>query len=151
MLTVLVESLVTSLLARRVMVQVRPPSALTGAFGLKEMYGEALELSKLMLANVKPVTASLKVKVMVTSVSPVTMEVGATTETMLGRPSTPGGLGSMLKIPLLAPPVARACGWVPPPAPAPPPPPAAPPRPPRGGGFFGGGGFVGALDAAAGR
>src|SRR6218665_1587393 len=53
-----------------------------------------------MLANVKPVTASLKVKVMVTSVSPVTMEVGPTTETMLGRPSTTGGLVSMLKLPL---------------------------------------------------
>src|SRR6218665_370688 len=66
------------------MVQVRPPSALTGCFGLKVAEGEALELSKLILANVKPVTASLKVKVMVTSVSPKTMELGPTTETMLG-------------------------------------------------------------------
>src|SRR6218665_2912530 len=48
------------------------------------MWGEALELSKLMLANVKPVTASLKVKVMVTSVSSKTMEVGLTTERMMG-------------------------------------------------------------------
>src|SRR6218665_11646 len=53
-----------------------------------------------MLANVKPVTASLKVKVMVTSVSPVTMEVGPTTETMLGRPADPVGRVSVLKVAL---------------------------------------------------
>src|SRR6218665_2183228 len=68
-----------------------------------------------MLANVKPVTASLKVKVMVTSVLSKTMEVGPTTETMLGRPSTSVGLVSMLKLPLaLVPTPALPCAsWTP--------------------------------------
>src|SRR6218665_3311644 len=52
-----------------------------------------------MLANVKPVTASLKVKVMVTVVSLKTMELGPNTETMLG------GLLSMLEVTRLTLPV----------------------------------------------